>query len=72
MVVNVHEAKASLSRLLVAAERGEDVVIARYGKPVVRLTPVPDQAERELGFLPGDVSDEVVQPLDADEAALWQ
>lgn len=36
-VVNVHEAKTSLSRLVERARRGEDSVIARDGEPVVRL-----------------------------------
>jgi prevent-host-death family protein len=72
MVFNVQEAKASLSRLLVAAERGEDVVIARYGKPVARLVPVAAQTKRELGFLPGQVSDEVARPLDDAELAAWE
>lgn len=38
-VVNVHEAKSSLSRLLEQVERGEHVVIARAGKPVADLVP---------------------------------
>jgi prevent-host-death family protein len=38
--VNVHEAKTQLSRLLEAASRGEEVVIARNGEPVARLVPV--------------------------------
>lgn len=37
--VNVHEAKTQLSRLLEAASRGEEVVIARNGEPVARLVP---------------------------------
>jgi prevent-host-death family protein len=37
VTVNVHEAKTHLSRLLEAASRGEDVVIARNGEPVARL-----------------------------------
>lgn len=36
-VVNVQEAKTQLSRLLTLVEAGEEVVIARYGKPVARL-----------------------------------
>ena len=36
--VNVHEAKTHLSRLLEAVERGEEVVIARAGRPVATLT----------------------------------
>ena len=38
-VVNVHEAKSTLSRLLEAVERGERVVIARAGHPVADLVP---------------------------------
>ena len=37
--VNVHEAKIHLSRLLEAVEAGEDVMIARAGKPIARLVP---------------------------------
>lgn len=40
MQVNVHEAKSNLSRLIEAAERGEEVVIARAGEPAVRLVRV--------------------------------
>ncbi len=48
--VNVHEAKTHLSRLLEAVERGEDVVIARAGRPVARLVPVvPAPRRREPG-----------------------
>ena len=36
-VVNVHEAKTQLSRLLAQVEAGEEVVIARRGRPVARL-----------------------------------
>ena len=40
--VNIAEAKAKLSGLIAATLRGEEVVIARDGKPQVRLTPVPE------------------------------
>lgn len=46
-VVNVHEAKSSLSRLLEQVERGERVVIARAGKPVADLVP---HQQREVIF----------------------
>jgi len=39
--VNMHQAKSSLSRLVERALAGEDVIIARNGKPLVRLVPVP-------------------------------
>jgi prevent-host-death family protein len=38
--VNIHEAKSTLSQLIEAAEGGEDVLIARAGRPVARLTRV--------------------------------
>ncbi|MEW1957788.1 type II toxin-antitoxin system Phd/YefM family antitoxin [Kineococcus sp. NPDC059986] len=53
--VNVHEAKTHLSRLLEAVERGEDVVIARAGKPVARLVPVAARVARVPGTLKGQV-----------------
>ncbi|MDR3359581.1 MAG: type II toxin-antitoxin system prevent-host-death family antitoxin [Bifidobacteriaceae bacterium] len=69
--VNVQEAKATLSKLLVQAERGEDVVVARRGTPVVRLTPIFQSGERDFDFLPGKTSDEVLRPIAADELEAW-
>ena len=40
VTVNVHEAKTHLSRLLAEVEAGEEVLIARSGKPIARLCPV--------------------------------
>lgn len=39
-IVNVHEAKTHLSRLLARVARGEEIVIAKAGKPLARLIPV--------------------------------
>jgi prevent-host-death family protein len=48
--VNIHEAKTHLSRLLRRVAAGEDIVIARAGKPVARLVPVAEpKRPRELG-----------------------
>lgn len=69
--VNVQEAKASLSKLLVSAESGNQVVIARNGQPVVRLTPIPQSDKRTLGFIPGQVTDEVLRPVSDDELSEW-
>ena len=44
-VVNMHEAKTTLSRLVERALAGEEVIIARNGKPLVRLVPLPTKAE---------------------------
>lgn len=51
--INVHEAKTQLSRLLADVEADEQVVIARNGKPVARLSPMA--AERKAGRLPGSL-----------------
>jgi len=45
---NIHQAKSNLSRLIEAAEMGEDVIISRDGKPAVRLVAIP-KAARRLG-----------------------
>ena len=52
--INMHEAKTHLSRLVERAARGESFVIARAGKPLVRVVPYDAPAtgaERRLGFL---------------------
>jgi prevent-host-death family protein len=40
-IVNMHQAKSSLSRLVERALDGEEIVIARNGKPLVQLVPIP-------------------------------
>lgn len=55
--VNIHEAKAQLSALIARAEAGEEIVIARANKPVVRLVPVaPPKVQRRIGEARGLVS----------------
>jgi prevent-host-death family protein len=68
-IVNVHEAKTQLSRLLQGAEAGEEIVIARAGIPVARLVPVTP-GERQPGRLKGKIhlSDDFDAPLPAEIA----
>jgi len=57
--VNIHEAKTQLSRLVDQAARGEPFVIAKAGKPLVKVTALgaPDPSQvRRLGFLAGQIS----------------
>jgi prevent-host-death family protein len=55
-IVNVHAAKSNLSRLLERAEAGEEIVIARAGKPVAKLVPyVADRPKRVFGRLKGQI-----------------
>ncbi len=54
--VNVHEAKTHLSKLLTQVEDGEEIVIARAGKPVARLVgPEPAAQSRKPGLLKGKI-----------------
>ena len=46
--VNVHEAKTNLSKLLKQVAAGEEVVIARDGKPVARLLPIVERPPRRI------------------------
>lgn len=48
-IVNVHEAKTHLSRLLRRVAAGEEIVIARSGEPVARLVPIDGGRKRRLG-----------------------
>jgi prevent-host-death family protein len=72
-LVNLYDAKAQLSRLIDRATAGEDIVIARAGKPLVRLVPVDDLRPRVPGLLKGlTVPDAVFEPLSDDEQSLWE
>jgi prevent-host-death family protein len=52
--VNMHEAKTHLSRLVEAASKGESFVIARAGKPLVKVTMVEEHVPRRIGFMEGE------------------
>ena len=79
--VNIHGAKTHLSRLLKRVEAGEEIIVARAGKPVARLVPAePKPRKREPGLLrklhPGidwkAMNDAAIEPLPDDELALWE
>jgi prevent-host-death family protein len=64
--INLHQAKAQLSRLVDEASKGESFIIARAGKPLVKVTSLdaPSAAQRKrIGFLAGQIE----VPEDFDE-----
>jgi prevent-host-death family protein len=74
ITVNVHEAKTQLSKLLAEVERGDDVVIARRGKPVARLVRYERKKRAPWGSLklPGPpIDDSVWDPMSDDELREW-
>ncbi|HRO15405.1 MAG TPA: type II toxin-antitoxin system prevent-host-death family antitoxin [Paracoccus sp. (in: a-proteobacteria)] len=58
--VNMHEAKTNLSRLVEAAVGGEPFIIARAGKPLVKVVQVEAEPPRRIGFMDGqfDIPDD--------------
>ena len=75
MQVNLHDAKTHLSRYVDQALAGEEVVIARAGKPLVRLMPVgSDPPSRRLGFLAGTarVEADLKRDFEAEINAMFQ
>ena len=72
MIANIAEAKAQLSQLVERAYRGETVIIAKNGTPLVNLTPYQPPGERKLGRLAGqwNVPDDFLAP-DPDIEAMF-
>ena len=64
MQVNMHEAKTQLSRLAERAWEGEEVIIARSGKPYLRLVPYRPQKNPRI---PGDLKGQIWIAPDFDE-----
>ena len=73
-VVNVHQAKTELSRLLARVETGEEVVIARRGQPVARLVACKAPVKRQPDVLKGKivVPDTLFDPPPEEELAAWE
>ena len=76
-MVNMHEAKTNLSKLVAMAEAGEEVIIARNGEPVARMGAMQEAAQEtrrprfglyKIGWIADDFDD----PLPEEELALWE
>ena len=72
LIVNIHEAKTQLSRLLERVRAGEEVIIAKAGKPCARLCPLEPAQPRQPGLLEGRVDDAFFQPLPDNELDAWE
>jgi prevent-host-death family protein len=72
-IVNVHEAKTHFSKLLEKAHQGQEIIVAKAGKPYARLVPLADpRPERRPGRLAGRVDDAFFDPLPEDELDAWE
>lgn len=75
MTVNMQDAKTRLSQLVARAEAGEEIVLARAGRPAVRLIPVaPTHPVRGYGSAPELAAwvDAILEPLPEAELTLWE
>jgi prevent-host-death family protein len=73
--VNIHEAKTHLSRLIDEVAAGAEIIIAKAGKPMARLSPIVTPARKKrLGLLKGKikVADDFNAPLDDDVLASFE
>lgn len=73
--VNIHYAKTHLSKLVERAACGEEIIIARAGKPVARLAPISSaKRERRFGVMKGKatVDERFFEPLPEDELVAWE
>ena len=58
LTINIHEAKTHLSRLVEEASQGKSFIIAKAGKPLVKVTPLSEKEqkdEQKLGFMKGEL-----------------
>lgn len=73
LIVNVHDAKTNFSRLLEQAHAGQEIVLAKAGKPYARLVPLaPGAGVRSPGRLAGRIDATFFEPLPDDELKSWQ
>ena len=71
-IVNLHEAKTHLSRLVEAVRNGEEIILAKGGKPCARLVPLDVPTVRPMGFVTAHLTDAFFEALPAEEIAAWE
>ena len=71
--VTVHAAKTNLSKLIDAAMAGEEIIIAKGNKPVVKLVAIP-QGKFKVNILEGlvDEGPDFFEPMSEEDLALWE
>ena len=73
LTVNVHDAKTHFSRLLEQAHTGQEIILAKAGKPYARLMPLaPSASRRQPGRVAGRVSDDFFEALPTEELNAWE
>ncbi len=71
-VVNIHDAKTHFSKLVKRAHEGEEIIVARAGKPYARLVPLEEKKERTPGLIEGRLTEAFFEPLPPEELEAWE
>ena len=71
--INIHEAKTHLSRLIERVRAGEEIVIAKSGKPWAKLVPIAKEKQSRCpGIAKGAVTEAFFEPLPEEELKFWE
>lgn len=70
-IVNIHEAKTHLSRLVDRAHAGEEIILAKSGKPYAKLVPYEALGGRRPGVAEGRLTEDFFNDLPDDELRAW-
>ena len=70
-MVNIHEAKTHLSRLVDRAHAGEEIILAKSGKPYAKLVPFHDLGGRQPGLAKGHLTLDFFDALPENELRAW-
>lgn len=73
--INIHQAKTQLSKLVEEAAQGEEIIIAKAGKPIAKLVPLEktERKSRTPGGMKGQIwmAENFDEPMSEEELALW-
>ena len=73
MLINVHDAKTQFSKLLERAHTGQEIILAKAGKPYARMMPLaPAAPKRQRGRMKGIIDDAFFDPLPDAELNAWE
>jgi len=71
-IINIHKAKTHFSKLLSRVHSGEEIIIAKSGKPYAKLVPIKQAVKRVPGIVEGRVTDSFFDPLPEEELDKWE
>ena len=71
-IFNIHYAKTHFSKLLLRVHSGEEIIIAKAGKPYAKLVPLKQVTRRIPGIAKGNVTDAFFEPLPENELQKWE